>query len=1057
MSRKATKSGLLSLIALMVLMPGEKAAAQGTLLLDDFEELKGWNAAASEGASLEIAQDTGHSGMGMRLDFAFKAGGGYIIARKDFSLPLPENYAFTYYMRAEAPSNNFEFKLIDPSGQNVWRHTMRDFSFPPDWRLVTVKNQHLKFAWGPAGGGVIKHVGTLEFAISVGTGGRGSVWIDELRFKEREPLGPYTLTPVVRSSTFTEGHKPQLALDQDPTTRWKSGLLSESQWLLIDFLKRREYGGLVIDWDREDYATAYEVQISDDGEDWELAYAVAAGNGGRDYISMPDTESRYLRLDLSRSSRGQGYGILSLTVKPFEFSASPNHFFEAIAREAPRGTYPKYWVGEQSYWTVVGVDGDDKEGLLNEEGMLEVDKGAFSIEPFLYAGGDLIPWSEVEVVQELERGYLPIPSVTWRHHKLVLKITAFAAGRPGASTLYARYRVENTGPDPQHVTLFLAVRPFQVNPPWQSLNMVGGTALIRELAYAGHTVWVNRDKAVVSLMAPHRFGAVSFDQGPITDHLRAGKLPEQAQVSDSFGHASGALEYGLDLLPGAAQEVYLAIPFHEPKLEEAAGEDLGQRQLEEAIRYWEAKLDRADIRLLPEAQQITQTLKSTLAYILINRDGPAIQPGSRCYARSWIRDGALTSAALLGMGYTEEVHDFIRWYAGFQFADGKVPCCVDQRGPDPVPEHDSNGEFIYAVMEYYRYTRDAGFLTEMWPHVVKAVEYIESLLRQRLTEAFRIPEKLAVFGLVPESISHEGYASHPVHSYWDNFFVLRGLKDAAAMAVVLGDEEHATHFAKLRDAFRSNLYASISRALAGHGIDYIPGSVDLGDFDPTSTAIALTPGGELQNLPEPALTRTFEKYKAYFLQRQRGEIPWEAYTPYELRNVGALIRLGQRGFALEALNFFLADQRPRAWNQWPEIVWRDPTVPEFIGDMPHTWVGSGFILSMRSLFAFEREADQALVIAAGLPREWVERETGVTVKRLPTYYGTLNYSLRSDGPGGLRLSLSGDLVLPPGKIVVKPPLPQPLKGVTVNGRAITTFDAEAAILGEFPAEVVLQY
>ena len=78
--------------------------------------------------------------------------------------------------------------------------------------------------------------------------------------------------------------------------------------------------------------------------------------------------------------------------------------------------------------------------------------------------------------------------------------------------------------------------------------------------------------------------------------------------------------------------------------------------------------------------------------------------------------------------YTSEVREFLQWFAEFQKADGNIPCCIDQRGADWVAEHDSDGQFIYAVAEYYRYTRDVGFLSEMWPHVVQAVAYLESVL-----------------------------------------------------------------------------------------------------------------------------------------------------------------------------------------------------------------------------------------------------------------------------------------------------------------------------------------
>jgi hypothetical protein len=86
------------------------------------------------------------------------------------------------------------------------------------------------------------------------------------------------------------------------------------------------------------------------------------------------------------------------------------------------------------------------------------------------------------------------------------------------------------------------------------------------------------------------------------------------------------------------------------------------------------------------------------------------------------------------------------------------------------------------------------------------------------------------------------------------------------------------------------------------------------------------------------------------------------------RNVGAFVRLGQKERALALLDYFVGDQRPAGWNQWAEIVWRDPAAPRFIGDMPHTWVGAGFNRSVRSMLAYERESDRALVLAPAFPR-----------------------------------------------------------------------------------------
>jgi hypothetical protein len=1022
-------------------------------MLDDFEQLTGWTTNGAEGSTVELSQDAGPAGKAMRIDFNLPKEGGWIIVRKAVDLTLPENYAFSFQLRGLAARNNFEFKLVDPSGKNVWWRVQRDYPFPTEWQTVTIRKARIKVAWGSPP--TPKHVGAIELAISSGNGGKGTIWIDSLQFEEREPASQYRRTAKVRASSSLPGHPPERALDDEPKIGWKSAP-GENQWLIVDFVRQRDYGGLRIDWDPDDYATAFRVEVSDDAVKWSPAYEMRSGKGGRDYVYMPEAESRYLRLVFEKSSRGQGYGILGIVMQPLEFSDTPNQFVQAIAAESPLGTFPKYFSGKQTYWTVVGVDGDEKNALLNEEGMLEVEKGGFSIEPFLYVDGKLVDWSAVRTTQALDHGYLPIPSVRWEGGDVALHVTAFAAGEPGSSTLYAIYRVENRRDQPTRVRLFVAIRPFQVDPPWQSLNMIGGVAPIHTIRFDAGAAWVNRDKPVILGRPPDQFGATSIERGSLTDFLKDGEVPPQGAAADRFGFASAAARYDLTIEAASEAEVAVMVPFHPgDTFIPPSGDPMPEvrDRLAEVRRSWEERLGHVSFELPVDAARITSTIKSTLGYILVNRDGPRLQPGPRNYARSWIRDGALTSEALLEMGFTSEPRRFVEWFAPYQLPDGRVPCCVDRRGFDPVAENDSNGEFVFAVAEIYRYTRDIGFLSEMWPRVVRAVEYIDLLRRQRTTEAFRTPDKQALYGLLPASISHEGYASRPVHSYWDDFFALRALKDAATLAVAMGDDEHAESFAKLRDTFRTDLYASIARTIEAHSIDYIPGSVELGDFDPSSTAIALDPGGETANLPRPPLDRTFDRYLEGLRKRIEDPEGWDAFSPYEVRTAGALVRLGRRDEALQVIDFMISHQRPTGWNEWQEIVWRDAAGPNFIGDMPHTWVGSSFIDAVRALFAYEREQDQALVLAAGVPRGWIADGKRVAVRRLPTYYGAVSYSMESGAPDLLRMQLSGDVRLPPGNLVLRPPLERPLQSVRVNGKPIQTFSADEAIVSELPSTV----
>jgi GH15 family glucan-1,4-alpha-glucosidase len=1046
--------------AVLALAVGAASAARAATPLDEFEDLAGWTIATAPGASAEIAHDQGREGLALRIDFDF-AGGGFVIARKAFPLDLPPNYAFRLGIRGQSAPNNLEFKLVDPAGDNVWWSVLRGYEFRDEWQTLSIKRARMVYAWGKSGGAPLPRTGFIELAISAQEGGRGSVWIDDLELDERAPSAPDPNALRASASTSLAGHEPEGALDGDPATSWRSGTVANDQWLQLDLGGTHEFGGLVIDWDAEDYATEYAVQVSADGSEWKTLHRSRAGNGGRDYVYLHDAESRLIRVELERSSRGEGYAIRQLTLKPWEFSASPNRFFQSIAAESAPGDWPKYWTGKQTYWTVVGLPGHGEEALLNEEGMLEVARGAYSVEPFLYLDGKLVTWSDVEATPSLEQGVLPIPTVTWSYDGVRLHVTALALEEAGVPAVAARYRIENESFARRDLVLFLALRPFQVLPPWQDLNMVGGASRVASLASEGRVVRVNGERSLISATPPERFGAARFEEDLVGGFLRRGALPASTSAVDDAGQASGAFEYRLTLAPGAKSDVLLVAPF------EGDGADLAasaprissawfEARLAEAAAGWRRPLERVTLRLPLDGEALVRTLKTTLAHVLINADGPAIQPGSRTYSRSWIRDGAFTSTALLEMGLTEEVRSFLRWYAGYQLADGRIPCCIDRRGADPTPEHDSNGEFIYEVAEYYRYTRDIGFVRELWPAVVRAAQSIENLRRETLVQENRSGHQRRFFGLLPASISHEGYSSHPVHSYWDDFFALRGLKDAALLARAVGDDARAGSLAALRDSFRQDVYASIATTMEYHGIDYLPASAELGDFDPSSTSIAVSPGGELPNLPREALQRTFERYFADLERRRVGDAG-EGYSAYELRNVETLVRMGDRDHALTLLRALHRDRRPAAWNQWQEITWRDRDAPRFIGDMPHTWIGSSFIRALRAMIAYEREEDRTLVLAAGVPLEWALAADGLEVKGLPTYYGTLHYSLRRERPGALRLRVDGDLPLPACRVVAQPPLPGPLRAVTVNGRAVTTFTADGVEITELPADVLLEF
>ena len=839
-------------------------------------------------------------------------------------------------------------------------------------------------------------------------------------------------------------------VDDDPASSWRAPVIPGGQRLVLDLGSVREFGGLVLDWLPGAQAARYGIQLSADGIAWHGVREVRDGDGGRDWIPLPESEARYLALDM-HAGPGREFALAAAAVQPLGFSGHPNDFVKAVAGDQPRGRWPRGFSGEQPYWSIVGLDGGLQQGLVGEDGAVEVARGGFSIEPFVIVDGRLVTWADVTPRQSLQDGYLPIPSVDWRHDDFSLRVTAFATGAPERSQLVMRYRLANTSGRAQDLRLALAARPLQVNPPSQFLNTLGGVSRIEDIAVDGGMVSVAGVPRVFAKQVPTASFASAFDAGDVVRHLAAGASPSTTRVDDDpTGLASAALVWRLRLAPGEVGSVEVMVPMTGGSGPARRWWDAEALQ-QQVASQWRGKLDQVRLDVPPQGQALADSLRTALAHMLISRVGPRLQPGTRSYSRSWIRDGAMISEGLLRLGRADAVRDYVEWYAPFQFDDGKVPCCVDDRGSDPVPENDSHGELIFNIAEYWRHTGDDAFLERMWPHVLAAYDYMETLALSERTDANRVLDP-AFYGMMPASISHEGYSAKPMHSYWDNFWALRGYKDAVQVAEALGKADDAVRMAGSRDRFRADLLASLDAAAARHGIDFLPGAAELGDFDATSTTIALAPGGELANLPPDRLRNTFERYWREFVQRRDGEREWKDYTPYEWRNVGAFVRLGWRERAWQAADWLMADRAPPPWNQWAEVVTPTPRTPFFLGDLPHAWVASDFVRSALDMFAHVREADASIVLAAGVPADWFEQGFGLA--GLGTPGGRLAYSVRRDG-AALVIEVEDGLALPVGGLV----LPWPWTGeapgtTTLNGRPVDWSGGELRVL-ELPARVVI--
>jgi hypothetical protein len=283
---------------------------------------------------------------------------------------------------------------------------------------------------------------------------------------------------------------------------------------------------------------------------------------------------------------------------------------------------------------------------------------------------------------------------------------------------------------------------------------------------------------------------------------------------------------------------------------------------------------------------------------------------------------------------------------------------------------------------------------------LRAIKFIEKLCAR--TNALHGPET-RFHGLLAPSISHEGY-SKPSYSYWDNFFALSAWRNCEYLALEIGDRDIAADAKAKGEEFAANLARSIRMTTEGLGTGLIHGSADREDVDPSSTSIAFEPCRVEDILPPEFIPATYDLSAARI--KLVGAPDFDGtYTPYALRNLNAFVSLGRFDDAFRLLSAALACRRPSGWRHWAEVVWAVPGSPEYIGDMPHTWIGAEFATAIRRMLL--RENGSTLELFRAVPDAWWEGE-GITLHELPTTFGTANLKARrGQSHATVELALTG--------------------------------------------------
>lgn len=714
----------------------------------------------------------------------------------------------------------------------------------------------------------------------------------------------------------------------------------------------------------------------------------------------------------------------------------PDDYVRWLAVQNPDWPMPPWIDGSYHAWTFTGAPYAADEAIIS-------------------AGAAVVPWAKAPLVElwlhdedgrfhtpdvtfSLLDDVLPMPQANGRLADLSFASTFFTAF-DGEGT-YWQTALANETDTPWRGTLYVVVRPLAI------------TAGLRPIYSAGFSpngnFWLNGSHFMTAM--PQPTAATTGLWQNVSETLVNGD-PPIASALDCAPDGNGMAVFAYDLTLDSAATWDLTLAFPTTPGQSAPNPRRAAAAMESTRAAWQTEIGAPDLTL-PDGF-VMNGYKASVGYLLIALDPDGPHPGPLEHDALWVRDAAFIGETLLSLGYTEAVAAFIPSLFAYQRHDGYVPAIIEPgHGPRPDVEWDAQGQLIFLIAEYYRYTGDRNKLAEWYPHIHKAAAFLVSLRQQ--TAANPPPTR----GILPPSKSAEDLGPEEWHHYWDDFWGIIGLLDGAYVAAELGDDASAQWMLAEAEALRDALRDSIV-AVMGPEPAYIPN----GPEDITSSAMARGSANSLYPLTvfertDPLILRSFDEYHARWIEPQGGGYKhiYGQLWPYGgLGLARDYVRLGRHDVLHQILGWTLTNQTLPGTFAWAEQV--NPLTGGFSGgDMPHAWAAASYVTLIREMLLLRDE--KTLELFAGVPGSWLSEGQVVGLTGAPTMFGavtavtTSTLSITDDSwQGTLTLTISG--AQPPGGYRWR--LPHAPTGV--SGPPGTHFQQGWLLIPASGGEVVLTY
>jgi beta-glucanase (GH16 family) len=112
------------------------------------------------------------------------------------------------------------------------------------------------------------------------------------------------------------GCTPAKAVDQNPATRWATSDVTgwvDPGWISVDLGATATVHSVILQWDPA-YATAFQIQVSNDGTAWTSIYSTSTAAGHKQTLTGLAGTGRYVRMYGTARTNGYGYSLWDFEV-----------------------------------------------------------------------------------------------------------------------------------------------------------------------------------------------------------------------------------------------------------------------------------------------------------------------------------------------------------------------------------------------------------------------------------------------------------------------------------------------------------------------------------------------------------------------------------------------------------------------------------------------------------------------------------------------------------------------------------------------------------------------